>query len=312
MPGEPPSPPPPYGNPELVKALAMLFGGLLFGLNCCLSPAFPRLFLPFIGADALTFAWAAPAGVLMGVGYSRIGRVVKGERARAAGSRLPIALVVGFILTIFMFVAEPAGSGQFYLLMFFLFPCAILVYGALNGRLWAVGTGALLQLLIGLGTSLDGQNIPGLLAYALVFLAALELGWSSASMTATLQRELSEAAGEPGRLRARRTLGRAAGNYLARLTACAAAAALLVALALAIYGSPGLFGPAYAGSFEAYTINGLFMPGAAVLLALAIGLLVPPDIVPRTRAFVAKTRLNLRALAVPVRPRTDDDELETF
>ncbi len=312
MPGEPRGRPAPLGYLELVKALAVLLAGVLFSLNCHLSPGFPGIFLPLIGGGEVAFAWAAPAGILMGIGYSLLGRALRKDGPGPAGSRLPILLVVGFFVTIFMFVVEPAGSAQFYLLMFFLFPCAILVYGALNGRLWAVAAGALLQLLIGLGTSLDGRNIPGLLAYALVYLAALELSWSSASMTTTLQRELAEAAGDRGRLRARRTLDRAAGNYLVRLSSCGAVAAFLVAVALAIFGSPGLFGPAYAESFEAYTVTGLFLPGVAVLATLAIGLLVPPDIVSRTRAFVARTRLAARTLVAPVRPRPTEDELETF
>jgi hypothetical protein len=312
MPGEPRAPPAGLGWLALVKGLAAVFAGILFGLNCLLSPAFPSVFLPFIGGSGpATFAWAAPAGVLLGLGFSLLGRALKGGRAGGSGARLPVAVVVGFISTVVLFIVEPLGTAQFFLLLFFLFPCAILVHGALNGRLWAVAAGALLQLLIGLGTTLDGQNLPGLLAYAIVYLAALELSWSSAAMTAALQRELAQAPGERVMLRARATLDRAAGNYLARLLACGTAAAFVVALALSMFGSPGLFGPAYAESFEARTLTGLFLPGAAVLAALAAGLLVPPDLLPRTRAFAARARLAARALAVTARPRPKEDEPET-
>jgi hypothetical protein len=307
MPGEPGAPPAGLDRLALVKGLSAILAGMLFSLNCLLSPAFPAVFLPFIGGGPSTFAWAAPAGVLLGLGFSLLGRALKEGRPGGSGAKLPLAVVAVFILTVVMFIIEPLGTAQFFLLLFFLFPCAILVHGAQNGRLWAVGLGALLQLLIGLGTNLDGRNLPGLLGYAIVYLAALELSWSSASMSAALGRELAEAAGDPGKLRARRTLDRVAGNYLARLAFCGAASALLVGVVLAVFGSPGLLGPAYGESFEAYTLTGLFLPGAAMLAALAAGLLVPPDLLPRARAFAARARLWARMLAAPARPRPEED-----
>ena len=296
----------------MVKALAVVFSGILFSLNCYLSQGFPRIFLPFFAGSELAFTWASAAGILMGAGIFFLARAVNNQKNQPTASRLPIILIVGFFLTIFMLVLQPSGTVQFYLLLFFLFPCAVLVYGSINGRLWAVATGALLQLLIGLGSSLGGQNIPGLLAYAIVYLAALELSWSSASLTAVLERELALAEGARGKLWAGKMLDRAAASFLVRLASCAAVASLAVASALALYGSPGLFGPAYTGSFEAYTITALFLPGVAVLAVIALGLLVPPDIVARTKAFVARTRLAFRTLAVPVKPQTKKEELETF
>ena len=296
----------------MVKALAVVFSGILFSLSCYLSQGFPLVFLPFMGGSDLAFVWAAPAGILMGVGCSLLGRAMKSEKTGSAGSRLPILLIGGFFVTIFMLVLEPAGTAQFYLMLFFLFPCAILVFGAMNGRLWAVATGALLQLLIGLGSSLDGQNIPGLLAYAMVYLAALELSWSSASLSAAQEREVAEAAGARGKRWVRTMTDRAAASFLVRLASCAAVASLAVASALAVFSNPGLFGPAYAGSFEAYTITALFLPGAAVLAVIALGLLVPPDFVARTKAFVGKARLASRTLAVHAKALQKEKELETF
>jgi len=312
MPGELRAPPVIFGRQELVKALAVLLSGSLFGLNCFLSQGFPRSFLPFIGQSEMAFVWAAPAGILMGVGYSLLGRALKGDKPGSAGYRPAILLIGGFLLTIFFLVVSPSETAQFYLLLFFLFPCGILVYGAMSGRLWAVVLGALLQLLIGLGTSLDGRNFAGLLAYAIVFVLALELSYSCAAMTLTLERETAEAADARVRLRAKKTLELAAGHYLWRLPACLTGAGLLVALALAIHGSPGLFGPAYADSFEAPTVAGLLLPGVGILSALALGLLVPHDAPARIRTLLARARLLARTLFVPVRPVPEEEELETF
>jgi len=312
MPGEPRAPSARFGHPDLGRALAVLFAGILFCLNCYLVPAFPRAFMLFFSGSEAAFIWAPPAGILLGAGCWLLGRALKREKSKPEDIRLSIVLVVGSALTIFMFVVEPLGTAQFYLLTLFLFPCASLVYGAMAGRLWAVALGALLQLLLGLGTGLDAQDLPQLLAYALVYLAALELSWSSASTTAALARELGEAADDRQRLRVRRTMDRAARNGLGRLAACLAAAAMSVGIALVVYGNPVLFGPAYSESFEAYTVVGLVLPGAAVLGILAVGSLVPPDLGARARKLSAWTRRLARNLVAPVRPRSEEEEPETL
>lgn len=313
MPGKAPARSQSFWRLHLVKALAVLFSGILFSGNCYISNGFPRIFLPLIGESALAFAWAAPAGILMGVGYALLGRAIRGAGPQvAAGARIPLVVGAALLATVVMLVLATEETVQFFMLLALLFPCAIMVFGALDGRLWAVGLGALLQLLIGLETSLDGQDIPGLLAYALAFVAAVELSYSSATMTSALRQEVAEAAGDRGRRWAESTVELAAGHYLWRFSACLAAAAFLAALALAIFGEPGLFGPAYAGSFEAYTASGLLLPGVAVLSVLALGLLVPHDLWARSKAFVARTRLSLRTPVVLVKPVPKEEELETF
>jgi hypothetical protein len=254
----------------------------------------------FLSDRETAYLWAGPVGVVLGLGYARLASYLK-SLPRPRGFNLSVALFFGgFFVTLLATIGATWETLEFYIFLFYLFPCSILTYGILAGRLWAVMMGVLLNMLVGLASpSGPARNYWELAGFAALFIAAAELAYSSASFKNLLDREMAEVHTESGKRRITGTVWQAIRSYMFRLAAAMLASSLAVAGALAVFNDPGLFGESYTASFEAGKISAFLLPAILVLGIMSIGLLLPRDLPARARRAAVRLRSCLGTAVSP-------------
>jgi type III secretory pathway component EscS len=286
----------------VLQGAALVLAGILTSAGYMLAPSFSKGLLFFLDGKENAYVWSGAAGVAFGMGLARLASYLK-SLPRPKGSNYTVAIAIGsFIASLIAATQYPLATLEFFILLFYILPCSMLSYGIATGRLWAVVTGIFLDMLIALGSpSGAGRDPVELALFASLFLATLELAYSSATYKGVLDRELAEAAAEPVRRHITRTVKETVGCYYTRLAAGMLASSLAVAAALIIFSAPGLFGESYGASIEAQKITALLLPGLLVLGTMSAGLLIPRDLPKRAQGAAVRARRLFTSFAAPSR-----------
>ena len=224
----------------------------------------------------------APVGigaVLLGMLYTIIVAFLLPANPLADGIFRRWLLILGgfIVLLVTLVYSSIEWTILFFQWQILLFSGAIMTFGVLRGRRWAVLIGAMLQMFEALGATTGPEAIYTLLGYGILFSATLELSYSSAWFAVVLARELAEADGPKTKALARSALDRGAGSYAPRLLVCLLAAALLLGTGTALFLRPGTFGPAYAESLESSSVLAFTLPMLLIILVTVILLGIPDN-----------------------------------
>jgi len=297
---EPPRQPPSPWFMLVLEGAALVLAGVLTSAGYMLAPSLSRGMLFFLASRENAYVWSGAAGVVLGLGFARLS-IFRTSLQGSTRLSLTVAILIGgFAASLLCAIANPLGTVEFFILLAYLLPCSILCFGIAAGRLWAVMTGIILDLLIGLASPAGPERDPAQVAlFAVLFLATLELAYSSATFKNMLDREMADVRSETGMAHVTRTFREALVGYSGRLAAALLASSLALAAVIAISSSPGLFGESYAASLEARRISAILWPAILVLGIMSMGLLVPRDILARARKAAVRVRLAFKTFVSP-------------